>query len=91
VSRTLTRKQVIALSRALKRRGRKLPKKGMCAIFKRPGGSKTVEVCHDKNGYYVVSGLRDRLSVDARREEYARSGKKYTRVNYDDYSRPRRR
>lgn len=85
--RSLSQKQVRALSRALKRRGRKLPKMGVCAIFRRPGafptgGQKTVEVCHDKNGYYVVGGARDRITVSARREEYQRQGKVYQRVRY---------
>ena len=52
-SRKLSRKQVGALSRALKRKGRKLPKVGYCSLV---GGGAfatekiSVEVCHGMEG-----------------------------------------
>lgn len=96
---SLTQKQVRALSRSLKRRGRKLPKVGMCAIFRTPDlvrndpaipgvvirehGSKTVEVCRDRHGYYVV-GRYDRDKRERRRADRMRAGKAYKRVRYDN-------
>jgi len=63
--RKLTRKQVLALSKAQKRRGRKLPKVGYCATLRGSPGQKHVEVCHYyergagtkyKHNYYVLGG-----------------------------------
>lgn len=67
--KNLTRKQVLALSRALKRKGRKLPKLGWCTTHRTPSGK--IEICHDysatskKHVYYMVGGG---TRQDARRE-----------------------
>lgn len=54
---SLKRKQVIEISKGLRARGEKLPKRGWCKRI-RPedaGGDRYVrEVCHDANGYYLV-------------------------------------
>jgi hypothetical protein len=51
---TLTRTQVIKLSRALKAEGRKLPKVGWCAKIgeRMHDGPGRGEVCRDRTGYY---------------------------------------
>lgn len=83
MSHKLTRKQVLALSRALKRHGRKLPKLSVCArVGKVTGHRLASEVCHYKDGYYLV-GSTDRWSRDARRGDLVRKGKSYKRVAYD--------
>lgn len=51
MSDKLTRKQVLALSRALKRKGRKLPRVGHCVVFARgKRGGHGGEVCHSVEG-----------------------------------------
>lgn len=74
MSDNLTRKQVLALSRALKRKGRKLPRVGMCAVFRDPGGVRTTEVCHSviggKHVYHKTGGLTDYEKVRRRHTKF---------------------
>lgn len=77
----LTRKQVLALSRALKRRGRKLPRVGMCAIFRDPAGQRTTEVCHSviggKHVYYKTGVVDDYKKVERRRVKFPNDTRYY--------------
>lgn len=81
MSDNLTRKQVLALSRALKRKGRKLPPVGVCAIFRDPGGVRTTEVCHaiigGKHVYYKVGGLDDYAKVRRRKAKFPNDRRYY--------------
>ncbi len=51
---TLTRKEVLQLSKMLKAEGRKLPKQGWCAKVgeRQHDGPGKAEVCRDRSGYY---------------------------------------
>lgn len=55
---TLSRKEVLQVSRALKAQGLKLPHVGICRIFKTPisdaYGRLRPEICKDRHGYYFV-------------------------------------
>jgi hypothetical protein len=84
MSKKLTRKQVLALSRALKRRGRKLPKRGFCTILTVENGRGIVassvgvagEVCHDiENGkrvYRHYGGFERRHKSERRRLKFGK-------------------
>ena len=69
--KNLTRKQVLALSRALKRKGRKLPKLGWCATHRTPSGK--FEICHD----YSASGRKHVYYVVGHLNRYARRDRRY--------------
>ena len=73
---SLTRGEVLKLSRLLRAHGKRLPAVGRCTLFRASPGSSTrvvphpdpyaSEVCHDARGYYLVrstsrfEGLRRR-------------------------------
>lgn len=64
---TLSRGEVLKVSKALRSVGKKLPRVGYCALFiKSPGSNERIikwpdryvrEVCHDFKGYYFVRGV----------------------------------
>jgi hypothetical protein len=53
--KSLTKKQVAALRRALDRSATNMPKVGSCVKFRRK-----VTVCRDSKGYYVAESPRQR-------------------------------